>query len=203
VFTDRRLRLRYRHGRDNRVRSYTLDPYGLVNKAGVWYLVADHHGQPQLFRADRALSATMLDEPVQRRDAAAQPQHRVRAVLPAGAWVPHWALRSPADIPDDDWRKTSPRFVGEAFAQNPRLVDEVRGVGDEVGATPAHVALAWLLAQDDDIAPIPGTRRVARVEENRAADAVVLTASQLARLDQLTPAIGARHDDASMAAIDR
>jgi aryl-alcohol dehydrogenase-like predicted oxidoreductase len=112
-------------------------------------------------------------------------------------------LHSPADIPDDDWRKTNPRFVGEAFARNLRLVDEVRAVGDEVGATPAQVALAWLLAQGADIAPIPGTRRVARVEENTAADAVVLTADQLARLDRLTPAVGARHDDANMAAIDR
>ena len=111
-------------------------------------------------------------------------------------------LRSPADIPDDDWRKTNPRFVGEAFAQNLRLVDEVRAVGDEVDATPAQVALAWLLAQGTDIAPIPGTRRVARVEENTAADAVVLTADQLARLDRLTPAVGARHDDANMSAID-
>jgi predicted DNA-binding transcriptional regulator YafY len=68
VFTDRRLRLRYRHRRDNRVRSYTLDPYGLVNKAGVWYLVADHRGEPRLFRTDRALSARVIDEPVQRRD---------------------------------------------------------------------------------------------------------------------------------------
>ena len=68
VFTDRRLRLRYRHGRDIQVRSYTLDPYGLVNKAGVWYLVADHRGEPQLFRADRALSAAVLDEPARRRD---------------------------------------------------------------------------------------------------------------------------------------
>ncbi|MEU7745814.1 YafY family protein [Nonomuraea sp. NPDC049158] len=67
IFTDRRLRLRYRHGRDNRVRSYTLDPYGLVNKAGVWYLVADHRGEPALFRTDRSLSAALLDEPVQRR----------------------------------------------------------------------------------------------------------------------------------------
>jgi aryl-alcohol dehydrogenase-like predicted oxidoreductase len=112
-------------------------------------------------------------------------------------------LRSPADIPDDDWRKTNPRFVGEAFTQNLRLVDEVRAVGDEVGATPAQVALAWLLAQGTDIAPIPGTRRVARVEENTAADAVVLTSEQLARLDRLTPAVGARHDDANMSAIDR
>ncbi|MFD1540602.1 helix-turn-helix transcriptional regulator [Nonomuraea guangzhouensis] len=68
IFTDRRLRLRYRHGRDSRVGSYTLDPYGLVNKAGVWYLVADHRGEPGLFRTDRALSGTVLEEPVRRRD---------------------------------------------------------------------------------------------------------------------------------------
>ncbi|MFJ2967693.1 helix-turn-helix transcriptional regulator [Streptomyces collinus] len=67
ALTDRRLRLRYRHGRDNRVATYTLDPYGLVNKAGVWYLVADHDGEPRLFRTDRALSATVLDQPAQRR----------------------------------------------------------------------------------------------------------------------------------------
>ncbi|MEU3617940.1 WYL domain-containing protein [Streptomyces sp. NPDC006872] len=67
VFTDRRLRLRYRRGRDGQERSYTLDPYGLVNKAGVWYLVADHNGQARLFRADRILSTSLADEPVQRR----------------------------------------------------------------------------------------------------------------------------------------
>ncbi|HEY2240767.1 MAG TPA: YafY family protein [Streptosporangiaceae bacterium] len=68
TFTDRRLRLRYRHGRDRRLRTYTVDPYGLVNKAGVWYLVADHRGEPRLFRADRALSAVVLAEPVRRRE---------------------------------------------------------------------------------------------------------------------------------------
>jgi predicted DNA-binding transcriptional regulator YafY len=67
VFADRRLRLRYRHSEDGRVRRYTLDPYGLVNKAGVWYLVADHRGEPKLFRADRVGGASVLDEPVQRR----------------------------------------------------------------------------------------------------------------------------------------
>ncbi|GLZ40708.1 aldo/keto reductase [Actinokineospora sp. NBRC 105648] len=112
-------------------------------------------------------------------------------------------LRSPTDIPDDDWRKTNPRFVGAAFARNLRLVDEVRAVGAEIGATPAQVALAWLLAQGTDIAPIPGTRRVARVEENTAADTVVLSPDQLTRLDQLTPATGARHDEANMSTIDR
>ncbi|MEV5438036.1 YafY family protein [Streptomyces sp. NPDC052682] len=67
VFADRRLRLRYRHSGDPRVRTYTVDPYGLVCKAGVWYLVADRRGTPQLFRADRVRSATVLDEPVRRR----------------------------------------------------------------------------------------------------------------------------------------
>jgi len=68
VFDDRRLRLRYRHGRDNRVRTYTVDPYGLVNKAGVWYLIADRDGEPRMFRADRTRSAVVLDDPVRRRD---------------------------------------------------------------------------------------------------------------------------------------
>lgn len=67
VFADRRLRLHYRHGRDNRVRTYTLDPYGLVNKAGVWYLVADKDGEPRLFRTDRTQSADVLPDPVRRR----------------------------------------------------------------------------------------------------------------------------------------
>ena len=76
----------------------------------------------------------------------------------------------------DDFRRTMPRFAEEAFAQNLRIVDAVEAVAKELGATPAQVALAWLLAQGDDIAPIPGTKRVARLEENIAADALELTA---------------------------
>jgi diketogulonate reductase-like aldo/keto reductase len=112
-------------------------------------------------------------------------------------------IRTPADIPDDDWRKDNPRFIGENFQRNLGIVDEVRSVAAEVGATPAQIALAWLLAQGDDIAPIPGTRRVTRVEENTAADGVELTAAQLARLNALTPAAGERHSEANMARIDR
>lgn len=112
-------------------------------------------------------------------------------------------IRSVEDFTDDDWRKTNPRFVGENFARNIALVDEVRTIGAEVGATPAQTALAWILAQGDDIAPIPGTRRVARVEENTAADAIELSADQLQRLDSLEPASGARHDEANFASIDR
>ena len=112
-------------------------------------------------------------------------------------------IRSAADIPDDDWRKTNPRFVGENFARNLRLVDEVRAIGAEIGATPAQTALAWILTRGDDIAPIPGTRRVARVEENTAADKFELTADQAKRLTELEPAAGERHDDANMDSIDR
>ncbi|WP_334151388.1 aldo/keto reductase [Microbacterium sp.] len=112
-------------------------------------------------------------------------------------------IRTVDDFADDDWRKTNPRFTGENFTRNLALVDEVRAIGAEIDATPAQTALAWLLTGGDDIAPIPGTRRVSRVEENTAADSVELTAGQIARLDALEPAAGARHDDANMASIDR
>ena len=112
-------------------------------------------------------------------------------------------IRSVADFPDDDWRKTNPRFTGDNFTKNLAIVDEVKAIGAEVGATPAQTALAWILTRGNDIAPIPGTRRVGRVEENTAADAIELTADQLDRLDRLTPAYGARHDDGNMQSIDR
>jgi aryl-alcohol dehydrogenase-like predicted oxidoreductase len=75
------------------------------------------------------------------------------------------------------------------------VVDEVKAVASELDATPAQIALAWLLAQGEDIAPIPGTKRVARVEENTAADSVELSAEQIARLNNLTPATGERHEE--------
>jgi aryl-alcohol dehydrogenase-like predicted oxidoreductase len=111
-------------------------------------------------------------------------------------------IRTVDDFTDDDWRKTNPRFTGDNFQRNLAIVDEVRAIGAEIGATPAQTALAWLLTRGDDIAPIPGTRRVTRVEENTAADAVELTTAQLDRLNNLTPAAGERHDEANMASID-
>jgi len=112
-------------------------------------------------------------------------------------------IRTVDDFADDDWRKSNPRFVGDNFTRNLAIVDEVTRIGAEIGATPAQTALAWLLTRGDDIAPIPGTRRVARVEENTAADQLELTPGQLDRLDALTPASGARHNEANMASIDR
>jgi aryl-alcohol dehydrogenase-like predicted oxidoreductase len=112
-------------------------------------------------------------------------------------------LRSPDELADDDWRKTNPRFTPGNFEKNLHIVDEVKAVADELDATPAQIALAWLLAQGNDIAPIPGTKRVSRVEENTAADGIELSSEQLQRLDDLAPATGERHEQASMSAIDR
>jgi aryl-alcohol dehydrogenase-like predicted oxidoreductase len=112
-------------------------------------------------------------------------------------------IRSPEQFDDSDFRKDNPRFTGENFAQNLRIADSVKAVADEAGATAAQVALAWSLAQGDDIAPIPGTKRVARVEENAAADAVELIAAQLTALDKLTPAAGERYNPQQMAMYDR
>ncbi|NGO46602.1 aldo/keto reductase [Streptomyces ureilyticus] len=102
-----------------------------------------------------------------------------------------------------DWRRSNPRFTGDNLTRNLRIVDQVREVADEVGATPAQVALAWLLAQGDGIAPIPGTKRIDRLKENSAADGIRLTPGQIARLNNLTPASGERHAEPDMAAVNQ
>jgi aryl-alcohol dehydrogenase-like predicted oxidoreductase len=112
-------------------------------------------------------------------------------------------IRSLEDLADDDWRKTNPRFIGDNFQRNLRMADEVEAVAAEAGATPAQVALAWLLAQGDDIAPIPGTKRVSRVEENIAADRIELSHEQIERLNTLPSAAGAHHNEQQMRMLER
>ncbi|RNE66596.1 aldo/keto reductase [Cryobacterium tepidiphilum] len=105
------------------------------------------------------------------------------------------AIRSLDQLDEDDFRRHNPRFAGENLTANIRIVEHVDAVAREIGATPAQVALAWLLAQGDDIAPIPGTKRVSRLEENVAADAIALTADQLATLDAIDAPAGDRYAD--------
>ncbi|MEV5882466.1 aldo/keto reductase [Streptomyces sp. NPDC052020] len=121
------------------------------------------------------------------------------AYSPLGRGFLTGAIRSTQELAPDDFRLTTPRFAKGNFERNLRIVDEVEAVAHSVGATPAQVALAWLLARGEDIVPIPGTRRVSRVEENAAAATVVLTAEQLARLDALTPPAGERYADQDLA----
>jgi aryl-alcohol dehydrogenase-like predicted oxidoreductase len=129
------------------------------------------------------------------------------AYSPLGRGFLTGAIRSTEELPDSDYRKTNPRFFDEHFQHNLSSADELRDISAEVGATPAQVALAWLLAKGSDsrsgIVPIPGTKRVARLEENVAADTIELTPEQLARLDELTPAVGGHHAEAQMQWIDR
>ena len=96
-------------------------------------------------------------------------------------------LRSPDDFAPDDFRRSNPRFVGENFQKNLRLVREVEDMASQKGCTPAQLALAWLLARGDDLAPIPGTKRVRYLEENLGALDVQLTEEDLARIDQIAP----------------
>ncbi len=106
------------------------------------------------------------------------------------------AIRSPADFAEDDWRRRMPRFQGEAFTANLQLVDAVRALAEEKGATAGQLALAWVLAQGPDVVPIPGTKRRRNLEENVGAAAVQLTDEDLARLAEIAPpdvAQGARY----------
>ncbi|MCV7381236.1 aldo/keto reductase [Mycobacterium alsense] len=125
------------------------------------------------------------------------------AYSPLGRGFLTGAIRSNDELPDGDYRKTNPRFFAENFQHNLDSADELRAIAADVGASPAQVALAWLLAKGPDIVPIPGTKRVARLEENAGADAVALTPEQLARIDGLTPPVGGHHAAAQMGWIDR
>jgi len=125
------------------------------------------------------------------------------AYSPLGRGMLTGKLRSIDDLADSDFRRTNPRFTGENFQHNLKSAEEVQSIADEVGCTSAQVSLAWLLAQGDDIAPIPGTKRVSRVEENAGADAIELSGDQLDRLDKLTPVAGDHHNEEQMRLIER
>lgn len=106
-------------------------------------------------------------------------------------------IRSLDELDASDFRRTSPRFEGDNLAANIRIVEQVDSVAAELGAQPGQVALAWLLAQGDDVVPIPGTKRISYLEENVAADDIVLSASQLHRLTELPAPVGDRYADMS------
>jgi len=110
-------------------------------------------------------------------------------------------IRSLDELPEDDWRRTNPRFQEEAFAENLRLADRVMELAERIGATAAQVALAWVLAKGDDLVPIPGTKSPRRLEENAAAADLTLSAEQVVELDgAISPDAvrGARYDDSGM-----
>jgi len=109
-------------------------------------------------------------------------------------------IRSLDDLAPDDFRRHNPRFQGAALEQNLALVDRVRALAADKGATPSQLALAWVLAQGDDVVPIPGTKRLTYLLDNAAAVSVTLTPADLAALDDAAPAgaaVGDRYPDMS------
>ena len=110
------------------------------------------------------------------------------------------------DFAPDDYRRSSPRFQGENFAKNLKLVQHLRDLAQDKGCTASQLALAWVLTQGDDLVPIPGTKRVKYLEENVAALAVTLSPDELRHLDELLPlgaAAGTRYPEAGMSTVGR
>jgi aryl-alcohol dehydrogenase-like predicted oxidoreductase len=146
------------------------------------------------------------------RDAEAEVLPTVRelgigyvAYSPLGRGFLTGQIKSPDDFPDDDFRKFHPRFQGENFAKNIALVREVEAMAREKGCTTAQLALAWVLAQGEDVVPIPGTKRVRYLDENIAALEVKLSEADLKRLDEILPpgaASGQRYHERGMATVN-
>ena len=127
------------------------------------------------------------------------------AYSPLGRGFLTGAIRQPSDLAADDYRKTSPRFQGENFTRNLELVAQVQALAQRKGCTPAQLALAWVLAQGEDIVPIPGTKRRRTLEENVAAVDVSLTPAERAELAAVFPpdaAAGLRYPEEMMRLVD-
>jgi len=126
------------------------------------------------------------------------------AYSPLGRGFLSGRITSVDDLDPDDFRRSNPRFQGENFGRNLELVERVREIADEKGITPSQLALAWVLAQGEDVVPIPGTKRVHYLEENAAAADVELAEDELARIEAAFPkgaTAGERYPD--MSTIDR
>lgn len=122
------------------------------------------------------------------------------AYSPLGRGFLTGAIKSPEDLAEGDFRRSNPRFAGENFERNLKLVDKVRELAAEKGCTAAQLALAWVLHRGQDIVPIPGTKRVRYLEENLAAAEVELSEAELAAIDEIAPpgaAAGERYADMS------
>jgi aryl-alcohol dehydrogenase-like predicted oxidoreductase len=128
------------------------------------------------------------------------------AYSPLGRGFLSGRFKSPSDFPEDDFRKNHPRFQGENFQKNLDLVREVEKMAEEKGCTTAQLALAWVLAQGQDIVPIPGTKHIRYLDENIGALEVKLTADDLTRLDEILPpgaAAGDRYHARGMETVNR
>ncbi len=117
-----------------------------------------------------------------------------------------WQTTSPDDFAPDDFRRTQPRFTGDNFYQNLKLVERIKEIAQNKGFTPGQLALAWLLAQGKDIVPIPGTKRQTYLEENIGAVNMVLTQEEMAQIEAASPknaVAGERYSASLMTTVNR
>src|ERR1700682_3160075 len=173
----------------------------LVKEGKVRYIGLSEAGPETIRRAHAVhpITALQTEYSLWTRDPEAEILPLVRelgigfvAYSPLGRGFLTGQIRSLDQLDDDDFRRSNPRFADGNFERNTLIVREVNAVANEAGSTPAQVALAWLLAQGDGIVPIPGTRRVSRVEENAGSVNVELTTEQLNRLGAIPPPVGDR-----------
>ncbi len=184
----------------------------LVGEGKVRYLGLSE-ASPQTVRRAHAvhpISALQSEYSLWTRDPEEQILPTVRelgigfvAYSPLGRGFLSGKYKQPEDLPEDDFRRHHPRFQGENFQQNLRLVERIEQIAQEKQVTTGQLALAWVLAQGDDIVPIPGTKRRGYLEENVAASAVQLSAEDLERIEQAAP-VGATAGEryANMSTID-
>jgi aryl-alcohol dehydrogenase-like predicted oxidoreductase len=171
---------------------------------------------PQTIRKAHAvhpITAVQTELSLWSRDAQAEVIPTVRelgigyvAYSPLGRGFLTGQFQSPDDFPEDDFRRNHPRFQGENFEKNIQLVREVEKMAEEKGCTTAQLALAWVLAQGDDIVPIPGTKHVKYLDQNIGALDVRLTSEDLKRLDDILPpgaAAGERYHARGMETVNR
>ncbi len=176
----------------------------LVSEGKVRYIGLSEAGPETIRRAHAVhpITALQTEYSLWTRDPEAEILPLVRelgigfvAYSPLGRGFLTGQIRSLDQLAPTDFRSSNPRFANGALEQNRWIADEVAAVAREVGATPAQVALAWLLAQGEDIVPIPGTKHVSRIEENAGADSVELTGDQLSRIAGIRAPVGDRYAD--------
>jgi aryl-alcohol dehydrogenase-like predicted oxidoreductase len=218
----RRLRvdhidLYYQHRVDPKVPiEDTVGAMAALVKAGKVRFLGLSEAAPQTVRRAHAvhpISALQTEYSLWSRDVEDQILPTVRelgigfvAYSPLGRGFLTGAFQKPEDIPEDDYRRHSPRFQGENFARNLQLVEHVRALAAAKGCTASQLALAWTLARGADIVPIPGTKRRKYLEEDAGAVAVRLTPQDLARIDEIAPkgvAAGERYHAAGMKSVNR
>ncbi len=188
---------------------------GLVREGKVRYLGLSEAAPATIRRAHAThpISALQTEYSLWTRDVEDEILATVRelgigfvAYSPLGRGFLTGRFRDPADLPEGDFRRNSPRFQPENFAKNREFALRLEAVAFQVGATPGQLALAWVLAQGDDVVPIPGTKRTHYLEENAAAVGIRLAPEVLAEIDRAAPrgaTAGPRYPEAAMRAVNR